>query len=133
MQLAKALGGRVIATCDTSEDRDYLRELGAETVIVTEEEDRRLQKLTEGRGVEVVLDACGGSQMKLLGDVMAPLGKLILYGMNGGNETALPVCAAFKKNFKFSCIACATSPGSRNSGSSRTARPSNARCNTSTN
>ena len=103
VQLAKALGGRVIATCDTSEDRDYLRELGAETVIVTEEEDLvgRLQKLTEGRGVEVVLDACGGSQMKLLGDVMAPLGKLILYGMNGGNETALPVCAAFKKNFKF--------------------------------
>ena len=40
VQLAKALGGRVIATCDTSEDRDYLRELGAETVIVTEEEDR---------------------------------------------------------------------------------------------
>jgi len=103
VQLAKALGGRVIATCDTSEDRDYLRELGAETVIVTEEEDLvgRLQKVTEGRGVDVVLDACGGSQMKLLGDVMAPLGKLILYGMNGGNETALPVCAAFKKNFKF--------------------------------
>lgn len=103
VQLARALGGRVIATCDTSEDRDYLRELGAETVIVTEEEDLvgRLQKVTEGRGVEVVLDACGGSQMKLLGDVMAPLGKLILYGMNGGNETALPVCAAFKKNFKF--------------------------------
>ena len=76
---------------------------GVKTVIVTEEEDLvgRLQKVTEGRGVDVVLDACGGSQMKLLGDVMAPLGKLILYGMNGGNETALPVCAAFKKNFKF--------------------------------
>ena len=103
VQLGKALGARVIATCDTAEDRAYLRELGAETVIVTEEEDLvgRLQKITGGRGVEVVLDACGGSQMKLLGDVIAPLGKLILYGMNGGNETAFPACAAFKKNFKF--------------------------------
>jgi len=51
--------------------------------------------------VEVVLDSCGGSQMKLLGDVIAPRGKLILYGMIGGNETAFPACAAFKKNFKF--------------------------------
>jgi NADPH:quinone reductase-like Zn-dependent oxidoreductase len=103
VQLAKALGGRVIATCDTEDDRDYLRELGAETVIVTEEEDLvgRVQKVTGGSGVEVVLDGCGGSQMKLLGDVIAPCGKLILYGLNGGNETAFPACAAFKKNFKF--------------------------------
>jgi NADPH:quinone reductase-like Zn-dependent oxidoreductase len=103
VQMAKALGGRVIATCDTAEDRDFLRELGAETVIVTEEEDLvgRLQKITGGAGVEVVLDGCGGSQMKLLGDVIAPRGKLILYGLNGGNETAFPACAAFKKNFKF--------------------------------
>ncbi|MGK9063646.1 zinc-dependent alcohol dehydrogenase family protein [Stutzerimonas chloritidismutans] len=103
VQLAKALGGRVIATCDTSDDRDFMRELGAETVIVTEEEDLvgRLQKITGGAGVEVVLDGCGGSQMKLLGDVIAPRGKLILYGLNGGNETAFPACAAFQKNFKF--------------------------------
>jgi len=103
VQMAKALGGRVIATCDTAEDRDFLRELGAETVIVTEEEDLvgRLQKITGGAGVEVVLDGCGGSQMKLLDDVIAPRGKLILYGLNGGNETAFPACAAFKKNFKF--------------------------------
>lgn len=103
VQLGRALGARVIASCDTAADREYLLELGAETVIVTEEEDLvgRLQRITSGRGVEVVLDACGGSQMKLLGDVIAPLGKLILYGMNGGNETAFPACAAFKKNFKF--------------------------------
>ncbi len=103
VQMAKALGARVIATCDTAEDRDFLRELGAETVIVTEEEDLvgRLQKITAGAGVEVVLDGCGGSRMKLLGDVIAPRGKLILYGLNGGNETAFPACAAFKKNFKF--------------------------------
>ncbi|TLX56065.1 alcohol dehydrogenase [Stutzerimonas nosocomialis] len=103
VQLASALGARVIATTDTSEDRDFLLELGASAVIATEEEDLvgRVQKLTEGRGVEVILDACGGSQMALLGDVMAPCGKLVLYGLNGGNETAFPACAAFEKNIKF--------------------------------
>ena len=133
VQLAKALGGRVIATCDTSEDRDYLRELGAETVIVTEEEDLvgRLQKLTEGRGVEVVLDACG-SQMKLLGDVMAPLGKLILYGMNGGTR---PRCRSARPSRRTSVLPALPVRLHRAAGtrSSRTARPSNARCNTSTN
>lgn len=103
VQLAKALGARVIATCAHSEDREFLLGLGAETVIATEEEDLvgRLERITDGKGVEVVLDSCGGSQMKLLGDVIAPRGKLILYGMIGGNETAFPACAAFKKNFKF--------------------------------
>lgn len=103
VQLAKALGARVIATCSHSDDREFLQGLGAETVIVTEEEDLvgRLERITEGRGVEIVLDSCAGSQMKLLGDVIAPRGKLILYGMIGGNETAFPACAAFKKNFKF--------------------------------
>ncbi|HAQ74797.1 MAG TPA: alcohol dehydrogenase, partial [Pseudomonas sp.] len=73
------------------------------TVIATEEEDLvgRLDRITGGKGVEVVLDACGGSQMKLLGDVIAPRGKLILYGIIGGNEAAFPACAAFKKNVKF--------------------------------
>ncbi|MHB0763906.1 zinc-dependent alcohol dehydrogenase family protein [Stutzerimonas sp. NM35] len=103
VQLARALGARVIATCAYSEDREFLLNLGAETVIATEEEDLvgRLDRITDGKGVEIVLDSCGGSQMKLLGDVIAPRGKLILYGIIGGNETAFPACAAFKKNFKF--------------------------------
>ena len=31
----------------------------------------------------------------------APRGKLILYGINGGNDTAFPACAAFKKHLQF--------------------------------
>lgn len=103
IQMAKALGAQVFATSDTSDDRDYLIGLGADKVIATEEEDLvgRLKKLTDGHGVDVVLDACGGPQMGLLGDIMAPRGKLILYGLNGGNQTPFPACAAFEKNFKF--------------------------------
>lgn len=103
VQLAKALGAKVIVSTSSPEDREFLRSLGADKVIVTEEQDLVLEveRYTEGKGVEVILDQCAGPQMKLLGDIAAPRGKLILYGNNGGNDTAFPACAAFKKHLQF--------------------------------
>ncbi|GHB08917.1 zinc-dependent alcohol dehydrogenase family protein [Modicisalibacter luteus] len=103
IQLAKALGTRVIATTRFADDRDYLLSLGAEHVIVTEEQDLVMQvaKLTDKRGVNVVMDPLGGPQMGLMGDVLAPQGRLVLYGLLGGNETPLPACEAFRKNIQF--------------------------------
>nr|WP_297456646.1 zinc-dependent alcohol dehydrogenase family protein [uncultured Halomonas sp.] len=110
VQLIKALGASAIATTPFAEDRDYLVSLGAEHVIVTEEQDlvTQVARLTDGRGVDVVMDALGGPQMTLLGDVLAPRGRLVLYGLRGGNETALPACAAFEKNIQF-FVHCLTS------------------------
>jgi NADPH:quinone reductase-like Zn-dependent oxidoreductase len=103
VQMGKALGARVIAASDDPEDNEFLRELGADHVILTEEQDlvSRVNKLTDGRGVDVVMDALGGPQMCLLGDALAPRGRLILYGLQGGNETPFPACAAFQKNIQF--------------------------------
>ncbi|MNN05178.1 Phthiocerol synthesis polyketide synthase type I PpsC [compost metagenome] len=103
VQLAKALGAQVIATTSEAESRDFIRSLGADKIIYTEEQDLVLEveRFTQGQGVEVSLDQCAGPQMKLLGDVAAPRGKLVLYGVNGGNDTAFPACAAFKKHLQF--------------------------------
>ena len=103
VQLGRALGAQVFAATPHAEDRDYLLALGAERVVVTEEEDLvgRVNRFTDGHGVDVAFDGCGGPQMGLLGDVMAPRGKLILHGLAGGNQTPFPACAAFEKNFKF--------------------------------
>lgn len=103
VQLGKALGLRVFAATRQPEQRDCLLGLGAEKVIVTEEQDLVLQvgKYTDGRGVDMVLDGMGGPQMSLLGDVLAPRGSLVLYGLQGGNQTPFPACAAFKKNIQF--------------------------------
>ncbi|AYC33147.1 alcohol dehydrogenase [Pseudomonas cavernae] len=103
LQLGKALGARLFAATKDAEDRDYLLALGADKVIVTEEEDLvgRINKLTDGRGVDIVLDGLGGPQMCLLGDVLAPRGRLVLYGLQGGNQTPFPACAAFQKNIQF--------------------------------
>lgn len=103
VQLARALGARVIAATRYVDDRDYLLALGAEQVIVTEEQDlvMRIDELTDGRGVDVVMDPLGGPQLSLMGDVLATRGKLVLYGLLGGNDTPLPACAAFRKNIQF--------------------------------
>ena len=103
VQLGKALGVRVIAATKTAEEREYLLSLGAEKVIVTEEQDLLMQinKLTDNRGVDVVFDGLGGPQMSMLGDVLAPRGSLVLYGLQGGNQTPFPACAAFQKNIQF--------------------------------
>jgi NADPH:quinone reductase-like Zn-dependent oxidoreductase len=93
----------VIAATKSAEERDNLLALGAEKVIVTEEEDllMRINKITDNRGVDVVFDGLGGPQMSLLGDVLAPRGSLVLYGLQGGNQTPFPACAAFQKNIQF--------------------------------
>jgi NADPH:quinone reductase-like Zn-dependent oxidoreductase len=103
VQLGKALGLKVIAATKQAEQRDYLLSLGADKVIVTEEQDLLMQirKYTQDRGVDMVLDGLGGPQMALLGDVLAPRGSLVLYGLQGGNQTPFPACAAFQKNIQF--------------------------------
>ncbi|PWB34120.1 alcohol dehydrogenase [Pseudomonas sp. SDI] len=103
VQLGKALGLKVIAATKDSSERDNLLKLGADKVIVTEEQDLLMQinKYTDNRGVDMVLDGLGGPQMSLLGDVLAPRGSLVLYGLQGGNQTPFPACAAFQKNIQF--------------------------------
>ena len=103
VQLGKALGAKVIAATKEGEEREYLRGLGADHVIVTEEQDLLMQvnKITDSRGVDAVFDGLGGPQMSVLGDVLAPRGSLVLYGLQGGNQTRLPACACFQKNIQF--------------------------------
>ncbi|WP_341964408.1 zinc-dependent alcohol dehydrogenase family protein [Pseudomonas sp. RC10] len=103
LQLGKALGIKVIAATKTESCREYLLKLGADKVVNTEEQDllMAINKYTDNRGVDIVLDGLGGPQMSMLGDVLAPRGSLILYGLQGGNQTPFPACAAFQKNIQF--------------------------------
>ncbi|WP_116828367.1 zinc-dependent alcohol dehydrogenase family protein [Pseudomonas syringae] len=103
VQLGKALGARVIAATKTEDAREYLLSLGAEKVVVTEEQDllMAINRYTDNRGVDAVFDGLGGPQMSIMGDVLAPRGSLVLYGLQGGNQTPFPACAAFQKNIQF--------------------------------
>ncbi|MBF7141183.1 MULTISPECIES: zinc-dependent alcohol dehydrogenase family protein [Pseudomonas] len=103
VQLGNALGVKVIAATRNEAQREPLLALGAHKVIVTDEQDLLMQinKYTDGKGVNMVFDGLGGPQMSMMGDVLAPRGSLILYGLQGGNQTPFPACAAFQKNIQF--------------------------------
>lgn len=103
VQMAKALGARVIASTSEPELVPFIKGLGADQVVCTETQDlvSSIARQTQGQGVSIVMDQCGGPQMKVLGDVVAVRGKLVLYGLNGGNDAALPACEAFKKHIQF--------------------------------
>ena len=65
VQLAKVRGAHVTATVSTTEKADRARELGADEIVNYRDEPvaAYVQRLTHGRGFDVVLDATGGSDL----------------------------------------------------------------------
>ncbi|WP_371599532.1 zinc-dependent alcohol dehydrogenase family protein [Streptomyces sp. NBC_00564] len=82
LQVARRSGAVPIATTRTEAKRQRLLDLGAEHVIVTDQEDvvKEAKRLTGGRGVDIVFDAIGGPGFRALGDAAVPGGTLVLYG-----------------------------------------------------
>jgi len=98
IQMAKFVGARVIATTRTRAKIAAIAMAGADWVIATDEEDLAalVGAASDGRGVDVAYDAVGGKQLATLGDVVAPRGDLILYGVKGGTEMAVHVYKIFE-------------------------------------
>ena len=82
IQVAKSVGARVIAITRTEEKSQRLLNHGADAVIVSQEHevDSQLQRLTDGAGVDLVLDAVGGPQLAKLSKGTRNGGTLLLYG-----------------------------------------------------
>jgi len=87
VQIAKAAGARVIATVSGDSKAALAKENGADAVVnyATEDFAQEALRFTEGKGVDLILDAVG--KPTLDGDFrcLAPLGHLIVYGRAGGS------------------------------------------------
>ena len=83
VQLARRLGARVIGTA-SSHKHDFLKSLGVEHCIdyTRENVERRVRALTGGRGVELAIDALGGTSFKRSFRALAPSGRLGMFGMS---------------------------------------------------
>lgn len=77
-QIAKACGAWVIATA-RGRDREFVAGLGADEVIDFETESyiERVGQLTEGRGVDVVLDTLGRDTLSRSPQVLAESGRVV--------------------------------------------------------
>lgn len=81
-QLARHRGARVIGTVGSAAKVAVARAAGAEEVVVSRRYDvwSEIDRLTRGRGVDLVLDAVGGRGLREGYRRLAPAGRLVIYG-----------------------------------------------------
>ncbi|MDA0733158.1 MAG: NAD(P)H-quinone oxidoreductase [Chloroflexi bacterium] len=91
-QLAKAWGARVITTASTQDKLDLSRSLGADETInyTTEDFETKVQELTGGKGVDLVLECVGGPVLEKSVKCVATYGRLISYGNASGSPANIP-------------------------------------------
>ncbi|MFE9425712.1 zinc-binding alcohol dehydrogenase family protein [Kitasatospora sp. NPDC006697] len=97
VQLAKLQGaGTVIATAGSAAKLDFVRELGADAAVDYAAPDwpERVRAAAPG-GVDLVLDSVGGEVLERSLDLLAPLGRAVVYGAATGELTAVPVAKLF--------------------------------------
>lgn len=80
-QIARHIGARVIGTASAAKHGE-MRALGVDHLIDyrTEDFETRTREITAGRGVELILDAVGGESWKKGYRVLAPTGRLGMFG-----------------------------------------------------
>jgi NADPH:quinone reductase len=86
VQMARAIGARVIGTASSDDKAQLARDAGADEVIVFTRQDfeTEVKRLTDGKGVDVVYDGVGKATFEKNLNVMRLRGMLVLYGMSSG-------------------------------------------------
>ncbi|MDA7417213.1 NAD(P)H-quinone oxidoreductase [Xenophilus arseniciresistens] len=86
IQLAKALGARVIATAGSDEKCAACVQLGADHAINyrTKDFSAEVKALTDGRGADVILDMVAGDYVAREIDCLADDGRLVIIAVQGG-------------------------------------------------
>jgi NADPH2:quinone reductase len=80
-QVARNAGaGRVIGVASTEAKASYARAFGYDEVIVSPAWDERVRLMTGGDGPDVILDSIGGAVRARNFELLAPLGRLVLFG-----------------------------------------------------
>jgi NADPH2:quinone reductase len=83
-QLAAASGARVLAVVSTPGKADVARTAGAHEVVPVDGFRDAVRRLTEGRGVDVVVDPVGGDRFTDSLRSLAGEGRLLVLGFTGG-------------------------------------------------
>ena len=84
LQVARGLGARTIAVVSTEEKAAFARAAGADEVIVGPDFRDQAKELTNGRGVDVVLDVVGGDAFTDSLRCLAEQGRVLVVGFAAG-------------------------------------------------
>jgi NADPH2:quinone reductase len=106
VQIAKAAGARVIGTVSSEDKAALVRQYGADEVIDYEKQDfaAEVMRLSDGRGIDLVLDAVGKPTFEKGLECLAPFGHMILFGRAGGLPDPLNVAKLMEKSLTVSAF-----------------------------
>ncbi len=105
LEIGRLFGATMIGTTRFDYNRDYLKEAGADHVIVTaspyEGLETRLKELTNGRGIDAAYDPIGGGMMDNYVGALAKNARIFFYGMLDKTFPQIPYAALFQSNALF--------------------------------
>lgn len=112
IQLAKQLGCWVVATAGQSWKLERARELGADAVVnyATQDVAAEVRALTQGRGVDVVLEGVGKATFPASVASLADGGRLVVYGAPSGPRVELDTRLAIGRNLTILGMSIISSP-----------------------
>ena len=99
IQMAKALGARVIATAGSDAKCQAVVELGTDAAINYRKQDFEVEarRLTDGRGVDVILDMVAGAYVAKEVNCLAEDGRLVIIAVQGGTQSELNAGLVLRK------------------------------------
>jgi NADPH2:quinone reductase len=99
IQLAKAMGATVIATAGSDTKCEAILALGADHAInyKTQDFETEVKRLTDGRGVEVVLDMVAGNYVARELRCLAEDGRLVIIAVQGGVKSEIDAALVMRK------------------------------------
>lgn len=99
IQMAKALGSTVYVTAGSDEKCKFCEELGATRSINYKTESFKdiIQQVTNGQGVDVILDMIGGDYTAPNLQCLADEGRLVLINSVGGKDVAIDLSTIMRK------------------------------------
>jgi NADPH2:quinone reductase len=106
IEIGKALGARVIACASSPDKLAVCRQHGADLTIDYAHEDlrERIKQLTQGKGVDVVLDPVGGATTELALRSTAWRGRLLVVGFAAGEIPRIPLNLTLLKGCSISGV-----------------------------
>lgn len=103
LQFAKMIGAQVIITSSSDEKLERARQLGADHTInyrTTPDWHRSARALTDGRGVDLVVDVGGAETLATSVAAVKTNGTISLIGVLGGSESTLPLGRVVTQNIR---------------------------------
>jgi len=98
VQIAKRAGATVIGLASSEEKRELVRNLGADAAVDSRADDlnEAIREANEGKRVDAVLHMSGGEVFDAEMGVLAPLGRMVVFGIASREQRQLSTAALLR-------------------------------------